>query len=470
MNVRIDFPHVGCDLLALDVVDALHSTRIDISGENIYKHPMTGALRYMNLEHAAASDGVRDSGSYEFGSTTDFDRYGHRRISYDIVGVDAFERIVQIHTGVLLVNFHAPWCFHCRAFAPIWEHAAEMIRTEMRRTGRSRLSLGLASVDCMVEENEELCSRLHIQAYPTVRVYRAGSLHPSHANHTSLRDNAESSSHIEFEVYHGQRSAEAIAAFADSLLKEIVENSDGSTPSRLVVGHDFDGDGRRDSTVRSPGCSVNGRFVVNRVPGAFYFHPRSRVHSVGDLDLTHVITHLSFGEHAPGGPKKFVPPHQRKARNLIPKDMGGRFAGKSTAPTQFDADASGRTVFDHFVRVIPRTYRPLDEASMQIYEYTFSSHQHELQSDATEREMIRFRRESEGVTVDEFRRPEGPHVRFGYDVSAMGVVTREVRKPFLEWVLGCAAILGGLCTCSVGIERALYSSTCALKRRLGKKE
>lgn len=468
MNVRIDFPRVGCDLLALDVVDALHSTRIDIADENIYKHPMTGALRYMNLEHAAASDSEGGLGSYELGSTTDFELYGHRRISYEIVGIEAFERLIKIHTGVLLVNFHAPWCFHCRAFAPIWEHAAEMIRVQMRRTGRSRLSLGLASVDCMAEENGELCSMLHIQAYPTVRVYRAGSLHPSHENHTSLRDDT---SHIEFEVYHGQRSAEAIAAFADSLLKEIIENndaSDGSTPSRLVVGHDFDGDGRRDSTVRSTGCSVNGRFVVNRVPGAFYFHPRSRAHSIGDVDMTHVITHLSFGEHAPGGPKTFVPPHHRKARNLIPKDMGGRFAGKSTSPTQFDG--VGRTVFDHYVRVIPRTYKPLDDAPMQIYEYTFSSHQYELRSDVVEREMIRFRRESEGVTEDEFRRPEGPLVRFGYDVSAMGVVTREARKPFLEWVLGCAAILGGLCTCSVGIERALYLSSCALKRSMSKKE
>ena len=79
----------------------------------------------------------------------------------------------------------------------------------------------MASVDCSTEKNDELCSKLHVQAYPSVRVYRAGSLHPSKENQTSIAELHREAENIQFEVYHGKRSAEAIAAFADSLLKEI---------------------------------------------------------------------------------------------------------------------------------------------------------------------------------------------------------------------------------------------------------
>ena len=476
VNVRIDFPNVGCELLSLDVVDALHSRRMDITGDNIYKHPLNGPLRFMNLEHASPT--LVDVGQHELGTTTDFDHYGNRRIAYDIVGVEAFERMVKIHaSGLLMVNFHAPWCSHCREFAPIWEHASEMVRLEIRRIGKPRLALGLASVDCTIEGNDDLCAKLHIQAYPAIRVYRAGSLHPSRENQTSLEERTDD---IQFEVYHGKRSAEAIATFAESLLKEVeagLEGGDsGSNPQRrpLVIGHDFDGDGLRDSTVRSPGCSINGQFSINRVPGAFYFHPRSRSHTIGDVDMTHVVKHLSFGTHAPGGPRRFVPRHLRKAWKLIPKDAGGRFAGKLSKPMQFDADNSGRTVFDHYVNVIPRTYHPVGDEPIHIYEYTFSSHAFKLRDDAAERELSRNYRTGGEIDrefgADEFRRPDGPSIRFSYDISAMGVVTREVHKNLLEWILGCSAILGGLVTCSVGLERFVYASSRAVKRRIGKRD
>ena len=183
VNVRIDFPRCECAYLALDVVDALgwRSSVKNISGENIYKHPIGGPLKYMNLEHVSPAEEELDSTrrAADYGAwTTDFDHYGNRRISYDVVGEEMFDRMVRMHE-LLLVNFHAPWCRHCQAFAPIWEHAAEMTKLELRRVGKPRLTLGLASVDCTASDNVALCDKLHIQAYPNVRIYRAGSLHPS---------------------------------------------------------------------------------------------------------------------------------------------------------------------------------------------------------------------------------------------------------------------------------------------------
>ena len=472
VNVQIDFPFVSCDWLSMSVTDVLGARDFNISGENVYKHPMHGPLKWMGIEHAAPT--VVASREHEYGVSTDFDHYGNKQISYEIVGEDVFERMVGVHkNGALLVNFHAPWCAHCRKFAPIFEHAAEMVRADARRQGKSRLSCGLATVDCTLAENEALCDKLRIQAYPTVRVYRAGRLHPSKTSRVSVDDMHAEKESFQFEMYHGPRTAEALAAFTMSLLKEIEANegdvgddANGDEPhatrKRVILGHDFDGDGLHDSKITTPGCSINGSFRISKVPGAFYFVPRSKAHTIADADMTHVIRHLSFGSHVPGRPS-YVPRHLRRAYAIIPSDMGGRFAAKNAALTEFVA-AEERTVFEHYMKVIPRKYVPLDEGdAMRVYEYTFNSNQFSVEK-TRQKDMFELYE-----PVDDVGLPEGPMVKFAYDISGMEVITREHRKNFLEWVLGCCAILGGVYTCAAIAESVVFASAKHLvKRRLRK--
>jgi len=461
-NLQIDFPNVGCELLRMEVVDAVGTRTFDISNENVYKHPINGPLKWMGIEHVAQSP--TKSREEDYGVSTDFDHYGNKRIAYEIIGADMFERMIKIHqSGVLLVNFHAPWCAHCRKFAPIFEHAAEMVRVDARRQGKPRLSAGLATVDCTLGENEALCAKLRIQAYPTIRVYRAGSLHPSKANVSLDEMHAESES-IQFEMYHGPRSAEALAAFTMTLLDEIEggEHTESETKRKVILGHDFDGDGLHDSKVTAPGCSINGSFKLARVPGAMYFVPRSRAHSIADADMTHVVKHLSFGPHIPGRPS-YIPRHLRKAFSIIPSDMGGRFAGKNVPMTEFVAEKP-RTVFEHYMKVISRKYVPVDEGdAVNIYEYTFNSNQFELGPKDTRGDIFDYPPDSDAGKL-----PDGPMVKFSYDLSGMQVITREIRKNFVEWLLGCCAILGGLYTCMMMMESVIYASAREMKRRLRK--
>ena len=83
-------------------------------------------MKYMNIQHAAPANAETLDDAFEYGTSTDYDHYGNKRIAFDIAGLDMFEHMVRAHHGLLLVNFHAPWCLHCRNFAPIWQHAAEM--------------------------------------------------------------------------------------------------------------------------------------------------------------------------------------------------------------------------------------------------------------------------------------------------------------------------------------------------------
>jgi thioredoxin 1 len=76
--------------------------------------------------------------------------------------VEAFEQTIK-RDGMVLVDFWAPWCAPCRAFAPIFEKVAE-----------SHPEITFAKVN--TEEQEELAAGLGISSIPTLMAFRDGIL------------------------------------------------------------------------------------------------------------------------------------------------------------------------------------------------------------------------------------------------------------------------------------------------------
>lgn len=72
---------------------------------------------------------------------------------------DAFEDFVS-ENEVVMVEFYAPWCGHCKALAPEYEVAA----TKLKEHG-----IPVTKVDCT--EEEALCAQQKIQGYPTIKVF-----------------------------------------------------------------------------------------------------------------------------------------------------------------------------------------------------------------------------------------------------------------------------------------------------------
>ncbi len=172
-----------------------------------------------------------------------------------------FEPWLQAHKYTF-VNFYAPWCVWCQRLEPVWEAFAE-------RAEADKLPVSIVKVDCV--ENRDLCVSMKIQAFPMLRMFKAGE---------AMSD------------YRSDRTVDAFSEFVKLQLAQDEQLNKLNEAQRTLRQKE-----QEAQKADHPGCMLSGFLLVNRVPGNFHIEARSKHHNLNPAmsNLSHVVNHLSFG-------------------------------------------------------------------------------------------------------------------------------------------------------------------------------
>lgn len=77
------------------------------------------------------------------------------------LGSETFKPFLE-ENELLLAEFFAPWCGHCKTLAPHYVEAAKILHEEYQ--------IPIAQIDCT--ENQELCMEQGIKGYPSLKVFK----------------------------------------------------------------------------------------------------------------------------------------------------------------------------------------------------------------------------------------------------------------------------------------------------------
>ncbi|BBN12954.1 hypothetical protein MPTK1_5g24280 [Marchantia polymorpha subsp. ruderalis] len=132
---------------------------------------------------------------------------------------DTFDAAIAKH-DVLLVEFYAPWCSHCKRLAPEFEKAGQLL-------AQSSSHIKLAKIDA--DKYKSISSKYDIQGFPTLRLFMSGS--PAEAEYDGPRNADSLVSYVHRAIAPVIRSLSS-----DAELNAFLKNVNDSSPIFLGFG------------------------------------------------------------------------------------------------------------------------------------------------------------------------------------------------------------------------------------------
>jgi protein disulfide-isomerase A1 len=82
-----------------------------------------------------------------------------------------FDLAIEAH-DLLLVKFYAPWCAHCKNFAPVYSEIATRLREEQKDAPAGQARIRLGKLDGT--EAVSIAERFEVKGYPKIKLFRNG--------------------------------------------------------------------------------------------------------------------------------------------------------------------------------------------------------------------------------------------------------------------------------------------------------
>jgi len=370
INFNITALDMPCQWVSIDVKDRLGVNRRDVE-QNIKKFTLTEKQAKAHVDSPPPQKWVSKGDEMEMAMDADAES--------PHLNPEEFATVLRDKKFVF-IDFYAPWCIWCKRLAPTWEKFAKKLHDE-------HYHIAVRKVDCT--KHQQLCNQQRIRAFPTMRLFKSG---------TPIAD------------FDGPRTIEAITEWAGRITGEDEVPHEAAPEVK----------GQNDEHL---GCLVTGFLMVNRVPGNFHLQAKSSTHNFNprETNLSHVVHHLSFGEHMPSQ----VPPEY--ISKMAPLD-NKRFVSRDPHIT-----------FEHYIKVVTTRFSLGWGAPLLGYQLQHTNHQYAFD-------------EQHSVDDDE----NIPEARFSYDLSPTAVTVSRGGRRWYEFLTNLCAIIGGVFTVMGLIDRSLH--------------
>lgn len=404
---NITMERLPCQFATVDLADVMGTALTNVTAEIVKFRvaPDTGHKNefYVETPRAVKHEEL-DAGELEFLLTMPTD--------IPTLTEHDFDRFVKMN-DLVLVAFGAPWCPWSQRLEPVWKKTYEELKTKPF-SDHARM----AKVDCTAQSSQQLCSRMHIHAFPTIRVYRHKTLH-SHENYLGDRD---SKAFLEF-MAESLPQKRAHPSETDAL-------SAGSVGGQAVEQHTLDGEG----------CAITGSVRISRVPGHLRIRAASASHSFNTrvMNVSHHVDKLLFSSLV----------ETTRLRHVLPLEQrSGLLSASYNMHTEL-------ATLKHYLKVVPFQYSFLDGETQHTYLYKANYNEYRP------RKLEWY----EGAADAYVDTDLVPNAVFHYDISPVMVVMREETQSFSSFVTKICAVIGGIYTVVGLLDSVVYHTGENLKK------